>query len=315
MASASRMARSSISISGEKGYYHANADLVIVDGTALDNDGNIVLLPPGVITEKVMYDAREGGNIRLTEIDMELLGSSGNFPANGLLYAYRTDSTPGQPNGIRLTNGEELASPLTVVTEDPITIHGDYNTINKVGSAVMADAVNLLSNAWDDSKGPGSLPSAVDTQFNICMVSGNVPTPDGGGNYSGGFENMPRFHERWSGRRATIRGSFISLYESEFGVSPWRYGGDVYTAPIRDWRFDPDLLEMGNLPPFTPNALSWTVPPHVSRERFSQSGCVESIEGDMFTKEFCSKTLMSTVPPVGELSFFRRRKMSPVQRK
>ncbi len=242
-------------VTGDKGYYHANADLVIVDDEAFDRDGSSVLLPNGVLSEKTMYDAREGKFITVTEIDIELLNGSGSFPANGLIYAYRTDTTSLQPNGIRLTNGEELLAPLTVVTEDPLFIHGDYNTINKKGSSVIADAVNLLSNAWDDSKTPGTLPGADNTKYNVAMVSGGVPTPDGGGSYSGGFENLPRFHERWSGREAKIRGAFINIYDSDFAVSPWRYGGDVYKAPIRNWEFDEDLQDINNLPPFTPNAV------------------------------------------------------------
>jgi hypothetical protein len=217
--------------------------------------GNAVLLPPGTLTEVSMYDAREGQNISVTEVDMALLNSSGFFPANGLIYAYRTDASAAQPNGIRLANASELAAPLTVVSEDPVYVMGDYNTVDKKGAAVISDAVNLLSNAWDDSKGPGSLPSASDTTYNMAMITGNVRTPDGGGNYSGGFENLPRFHESWSGVTATIRGAFANLYESLIGTSPWQYGGDVYRAPLRDWRYDPDLLDPANLPPFTPNAV------------------------------------------------------------
>ncbi|MCA8960804.1 MAG: pilus assembly PilX N-terminal domain-containing protein [Planctomycetes bacterium] len=240
---------------GSKGHYHANADLVFIDGQAFDSGGNPIGLPPGVVQEVTMFDGRENKNVTVTEIDIDALNASGHFPANGLIYAYRTDASASQPNGIRLTNGQELAAPLTVVTEDPIYVHGDFNTVNKKGAAVMADAVNLLSNAWDDSKTAGSLPTASDTWFNLAIVTGNVPTPDGGGAYSGGFENLPRFHESWSGRTCSIRGSFIKTYDSEFAVSPWSYGGQVYTAPVRDWLYDPDLTDLSNLPPFTPNAV------------------------------------------------------------
>ncbi|MEM7261553.1 MAG: hypothetical protein AAF488_06140 [Planctomycetota bacterium] len=240
---------------GSKGYYHENADLVIVDGQAFDSSGTAIGLPPGTVVEKTMFDGRENQDVTVTEIDIAALNASGMFPANGLIYAYRTDASSAQPNGVRLTNGETLAAPLTVVTEDPLYIHGDYNTIDKKGASVMADAVNLLSNAWDDSKSSGSLPAASDTWYNTAIVTGSVPTPDGGGNYSGGFENLPRFHENWSGRTASIRGSFIKIYDSEIATSPWSYGGQVYTAPARDWLYDPDLNGLGNLPPFTPNAV------------------------------------------------------------
>ena len=82
-----------------------------------------------------------------------------------------------------------------------------------------------------------------------------MATPDGGGNYSGGFENLPRFHENWSGKTATIRGSFINIFDSEIAKSPWSYGGNVYTAPNRDWQYDTDLMDMANLPPYTPSAI------------------------------------------------------------
>jgi hypothetical protein len=242
---------------GSKGYYHENADLVIVDTTAYDSDGNALSLPVGTVVERTMYDAREGRNVTVTEINIALLNTSGRFPPNGLVYAYRTDATPSQPNGIRLTDGAELAAPLTVVTEDPLYVRGDFNTVNKKGAAVMADAVSLLSNAWNDSKTAGSLPTASATTYNLAFISGNVRTPDGGGNYSGGFENLPRFHERWTGITATIRGAFINMYESEIAKSPWRYGGDVYTAPTRDWAYDPALNDLENLPPFTPNTFEF----------------------------------------------------------
>ena len=240
---------------GSKGYYHSNAGLVIVDQQAYDSQGRTLLLPPGTITEKTMYDARERRMIRVTEVDMALLNASGDFPPNGLIYSYQTDAGPNQPNGTRLTNGAELNAPLMVVSEGPVYVHGDFNTVNKKGAAVMADAVNLLSNAWDDSKMPGRLPAASATQYNLAFVTGNVPTPDGGGNYSGGFENLPRFHENWTGKRATIRGSFVNNYESEISQGLWKYGRDVYTAPIRDWQYDLDLTQPGGLPPFTPNAV------------------------------------------------------------
>lgn len=202
-----------------------------------------------------MYDAREGKTVTVTEIDMGLLNKSGQFPANGLIYACRTDASASQPNGIRLSNGSEIMAPLSVVSEDPVYIKGDFNTVDKKGVAVMSDAVNLLSNAWNDTKGPGdAAPGAAETHYNVAMVTGIVPTPDGGGTYSGGFEILPRFHENWRGVPAVIRGAFVNIFESEIGTSSWG-SSRVYSPPIRDWRFDPDLLKQGNMPPFSPNAV------------------------------------------------------------
>ncbi len=240
---------------GNPGYYHSEAGLVIRDGAAYDTFDNPITLPVGTIVEDTFYDGRAGKNVTVTEINMGLLNSSGAFPANGLIYAVRSDATTSQPNGIRLTNAAELNAPLTVVTQNPLYIQGNYNTINKKGAAVIADAVNLLSNAWNDTKTAGSLPNASNTTYNLAMVTGDVATPDGGGDYSGGFENLPRFHENWSNRTATIRGSFVKIFDSQIATDEWRYGGDVYTAPIRNWSFETAFLDFENMPPLTPSAV------------------------------------------------------------
>ncbi len=240
---------------GEKGYFHKNADLVIKDNQAYDKNGNLLALPANTVVEKTMYDAREGKNIKVTEINMGLLNTSGYFPANGLLYAYRTDASSTQPNGIRLTNGTEILRSLNVVTEDPIYVHGDYNTQNKKGAAVIADAVNFLSKAWNDTKVAGVLPNAATTMYNVAIVTGNIPTPDGGGTYSGGFENLVRFHENWTSKTAMMRGAFIKIFTSQIAKAPWAGGGDRYVAPVRDWNYDPLLSDINNMPPYTPNAV------------------------------------------------------------
>jgi hypothetical protein len=159
-----------------------------------------------------------------------------------------------QPNGIRMTNGEELAAPMTLVSDCPTYIQGDFNTVDKKGASVITDAINLLSNDWDDSKGDGDLPSASNTTYNCAFVTGNQQTVFNGA-YNGGLENLPRFHENWSGRTATIRGSFVNLWDSQVGVGDWVYGSDNYQAPNRDWDFDNDFFDADNLPPFTPRAV------------------------------------------------------------
>lgn len=242
------------------GYYNQVAEsggLVILDGQAFQGGTNITgLLPAGTITTETIYDGRENLPIVTTKVNIALLNASGHFPANGLMYAARTDCTQSQPNAIQLTNGAELQSGLTVVSENPVYIKGDYNTVNKKGAAVICDAVNLLSNSWNNSKTAGTLPTAGNTSYNLCFVAGNVPTPNGGGPYSGGFENYVRFHENWSGRNCVIRGSFVSLAESQKARGLWVYGDDNYTAPNRDWDFDPDLNDPSNLPPQTPEVVA-----------------------------------------------------------
>src|SRR2546430_7421188 len=98
---------------------------------------------------------REQRNMVVTDVNVGLLRSSGAAPANGVLYVARTGS-PGA--SVRLVNGSQLPSQgLTVVSENPMYIQGDYNTVAKVPAAMLADAITVLSNNWapnnSDAKG------------------------------------------------------------------------------------------------------------------------------------------------------------------
>jgi len=249
----------------QPGHYHESADLSIltsVDGTwrAYDTDGfDVTAAVAPAVSIRNMYDARQAngssGTIRVTQIDMGVLATTGRFPANGLLYAANYGEGTGlNAHGIRLTNGSTLAHALTVATPDPLYIRGNYNTVNQRPAAVICDALNLLSNAWNDTKTQGTLPNASDTTYNVAVVTGNVDTA--GSQYSGGFENLPRYHENWSGRTSRIRGSFVKPWFSQYATQPWVYGGDRYQAPNRDWSYDTAFNNIANLPPFTPMAVT-----------------------------------------------------------
>lgn len=242
------------------GYYHRKADFVVLDNKAYDGDGNEIPLPPGVLVEKDFYDAREKKTVRVTEIDVLALQTAGLWPENGLIYAARHDASEARPNGIRLSNGKELQAALTVVSEGPVYTLGHYNSKNKKPAAVICDAFNVLSVAWDDSKGAGQLPAAQKTAVAAAIITGSYDTTQG--HYNGGFENLVRFHENWDGIECVIRGSFVDIYDSKIAKGRWSYGGDVYTAPIRNWDYDPDFSDVGSLPPFTPmvnyiKAVAW----------------------------------------------------------
>jgi hypothetical protein len=255
-----------------KGYYHDNAGLSIIvnaAGTnyeAYDANGTDVksMVAPAVSIINV-YDSRQGGNVKVAKINMGLLATSGAYPSNGLLYcSHYGTSTGTKSKGVELINGAELytksstgshvPAPLTVVTEGSAYIKGDYNTTKKVGAAIIGDAVNLLSNAWSGTKTGSSLPTASDTTFNVAMITGNHETV--GSTYNGGLENLPRFHENWTNKKATITGSFVNTWYSKFATGHWTYGGNFYTAPLRIWSYDTAFNRVASLPPFTPMVVS-----------------------------------------------------------
>ena len=262
-----------------KGFYHENAGLSILVGAdgsswkAFDANGIEVtdslkniggVSGNHAITFKNIYDARQAnggaGTVRVVDIDMQKLGASGKWPSNGLLYAAHSGAGTGTSSkGVRLSNGSTLPAKLTVASDNAVYVKGDYNkgssSVSKKPAAVIGDAVNLLSNSWNDSKThTSSLPSASATTYNMAMISGNQDTV--GATYNGGLENLPRFHENWTGKACNIKGSLVNTWNSAHATGQWVYGGNRYTAPNRNWTYDTEFNDVSKLPPFTPRAVS-----------------------------------------------------------
>lgn len=236
----------------------------------------------------VIMDNREGGLVRLTSLNVNGFsqlatnGTLSNF--SGVLYisdfgaSYQPPSgtpAPGNPvtcsvsgtyensvtrRGIRLKNGATLLNKLTVVSDNPIYIQGDFNTgvnppsnsgtytsptatgYTRWASAVIGDSINVLSNAWTDSNSISNRPArvATNTTINAALVSGNVPSGISGGNYSGGGENFVRFLEDWNKNSNTFcyYGSMVQLYRSQQGTGLWSSGGQAYQPPTLKWYYD-----------------------------------------------------------------------------
>jgi hypothetical protein len=255
-----------------QGYFHDQAGLSIIekaDGTwkAYDASGaNITASLTGAITTKNIYNAFQAGGtaskVKVLQLDMAQLAASGKFPANGLIYTSNYGLGTGLASGgIKLVNGSSLPAKMTLVSNGPAYIQGNFNTTAKKGAAVIADAINLLSNSWNDSKAKGSLPAASNTTYNVAMIAGINETKVG--KYNGGLENLPRFHENWSGKICTVSGSLVNLWYSQYATGDWSIGGDFYNAPTRVWSYDTAFNTVANLPPFTPmvveaaDVVSW----------------------------------------------------------
>ncbi len=284
-----------------------DADIRIINGQGFDNGGNpIPLIDPvsgtPAITETIIWDARDNKHMLTTEIDMQKLGNLVDHPPNDLILyvgGYQPDggvypnwvggaggvgpaawagyATPWGGGGttefaVKLTNGSQLATPTTVVSDNPTYVQGNYNNVNKVGAAVIADAVTILSNRWGDVNGDGDTTDAGDgdlnysqqalnsrnawsTTVNAAIMMGNTDTVPNA-QYNGGVENVMRFLERWSGDTFTYLGSIIDLWNARNATGNWIYGNPIYTAPNRNWSFDTDFLDPANLPPGTPSVYT-----------------------------------------------------------
>ncbi|MFH1010868.1 MAG: hypothetical protein V1784_06515 [bacterium] len=223
----------------------------IVDGVMTDSSGNPLSPPPGVIsyTQNKFYDQREGRWMDVLDLDIGAMVSAGLTPCNGILYI----SGAGADDVVRLRNGAQLpAGGLTIVTDNPLYVRGNYNSTAKKPAALICDAITMLSPAWDDAKSTWSLSNRVATAMtiNACIMAGHKQMSYGGG-YSGGLENLFRFLEKWDGVTLTFRGSIVDLWFSRKATGNWIYG-TYYTAPNRNWGFDTGLLDPANWPPGTP---------------------------------------------------------------
>jgi hypothetical protein len=183
---------------------------------------------------------------------------------------------------------------FTVGSENPVYIQGDYNSSasdpmwnnptsgkepNHAAAAVIADAVTVLSNNWQDAglpnpasgkssdQVPGSMWSttnsssqnAATTYYRVAIAAGkslnfNNPTgnPDGYFGTDGGLHNFLRFLEDWSGQTLNYKGSLVSLYYSTYDTGTFKCCNIVYNPPNRNYTFDPLFAQPQNLPPGTP---------------------------------------------------------------
>jgi hypothetical protein len=212
------------------------------------------------------YEGREQRRADVFDIDMAQLFAWTGADASkttSIFYVTFTGGGGYDPSGdgyypvVRLRNGALLGNPITVATDFPFYIQGDYNTVNWKPSAMVGDAITILSNAWTDGAhtGPG-MTTAANTEVNIAILAGHSATACdwficGANPYGGGVENYPRFIESWSGITLTYRGSLVSLSTSVVASGPWSYG-IYYTAPTRNWMFDTRFEDPNNLPPGTP---------------------------------------------------------------
>jgi hypothetical protein len=180
--------------------------------------------------------------------------------------------------GVVLTNGATLpANGLSVVTPDPLYVVGNWNVTNNSGqgkvqtydvsdtlpSAVYADAVTILSSAWNPNNSSNSISSraAAPDTVNAAILTGNVPSD--GTYYSGGVENFPRFQENWSGVNFYYNGSMVEMFTSQIANYPWPGTGTVYNPPNRYWAFDTNFSNPSKLPPLTPRVI------YLNRARWS----------------------------------------------
>jgi hypothetical protein len=194
---------------------------------------------------------------------------------------------------LRLKSGSTLPNPMTVATDWPLYVEGDYNDSPKQPAALASDGLTILSEGWKDNENrpknsdvndcdgmvlAGSpcsgyedwvptwnMETASETTVNGAVLAGHWPTPCdhevppcAGGYadfYGGGIENFPRFLERWKSGSTRIIFHYLGALVSPFTSqkTTGTWNGTYYYPPQRDWGFDTDFRNPELLPPGTPN--------------------------------------------------------------
>jgi hypothetical protein len=257
------------------GYYDSQAALRLRGGDVqLDAAGADVSAWLGdAVTEKTFWNASIDQDVTVQEIDVQKLWSSGNWPANGLIYS----DVP-----VRLVNAGELGGDLTVVTNHSVYTKGSFNDTNKRAAAIISSGrIYHLSDAWSDdpalTHGPVSGRQAANgtTVINAAMVDGrpevheaNFADLDGDGSpddptAGDAWANNDQLLESWGGSRTLQkRGSVVHLQFADMadrvdnaGMSPEEIAWSkhaAYSPPYRDYGYDPSLAGMAGQPPFAP---------------------------------------------------------------
>jgi hypothetical protein len=218
------------------------------------------------------YESREERYVDIVDIDVAALYTwiaSGSGRETATMFITIDDTGALDPKGdltypvIRLINASSLSAPITFATNHPIYVQGHYN--NNAAwypSALVGDALTLLSSNWDDAAHQAVAtisPDAVDTDIYAAILAGHSGTPCDHevspcgitSPYGGGLENFPRFLEDWNPPILKFRGSLVSLTFSQQATGLWG-NGPYYSPPVRDWEFDMRFDLPENMPPGTP---------------------------------------------------------------
>jgi hypothetical protein len=178
------------------------------------------------------------------------------------------------------------ADGLTVASENPVYVQGNYNAVQNmvvadpsVPAAIVADSVTLLSTNWNDIRSfmspndpspngalgfpflPGR--TAVSTSYRFAVAAGkglSFPRNNWANDTAqiwgtdGGVGNFLRLVEDWNPGAITIRymGSIVSLYSSRQATGAFKCCNTVYQWGNRVYQFDTNFLIPANLPPGTP---------------------------------------------------------------
>jgi hypothetical protein len=232
-----------------------------------------------------------GNSLWAVTPDPLCLTTNGGYPYPRSFVKIPNEARENPPalfrRAVKLVNGKSIPLPvcpggltcgLTIATENPAYLQGDYNANGAGGgfadpsvpASVVADAFTLLSDDWNDFNtfnSPfnvnGRQSNTVNDYYRLGVVAGkglSFPIPswdsttiDGSQDFGtdGGVHNFMRFLENHNGT-LNYQGSIVSLYYNRQAIGLFNSGGNNYSPPNRGYQFDSNFLNPLLLPPRTP---------------------------------------------------------------
>ncbi len=225
---------------------------------------------PGPQTRVTFWEPRDELMVGLIPIDVLALQQRS---ADSIIYLYDSLPAPGpgyhDAGGFLLFNGARLLRRLTIVTNTRLMLLGDFNTdsgfVLADGSrspypaALISDVMVQLSPWFQPSEhtlanhpgnGFGSemtlRSGGGEVTLNACVMTGMVKY-NGTQLNQGGYNNFVRTMEDWDGTLYHKSGAMACLWNSNKSQGRFK----IFSAPKRDFHFDPMYNSLENMPPGT----------------------------------------------------------------
>jgi type II secretory pathway pseudopilin PulG len=265
-----------------------NGTLYIADITGNDQPGQAAAAPAAKRGIMLVNGSKLPGATELPAGD-----PNRNFTVatqNGLYIKgdYNTGTTYDTVGNPYDSKGNPTAQPASNTDNSTPSVATEIPGYTSVPSAVMADAVTILSRKFTDAYTDTSIPAspvvhkegdldqsiqyqagnpirkAAPTTINTAIISGDVPSNfNSNGKPSGGAHNLTRFLENWDDPTSpggtnkvkfTYNGSLVQLFVCQEFTGAWDTK-NIYQNPQRLIRFDKRFL---STPPKSwPNTISY----------------------------------------------------------
>jgi Tfp pilus assembly protein PilX len=238
--------------------------LMLVDGSL----GNVPTMPPGNATNNCAQTAASptacGGFTVAAENPVYILGNyNSNCPAAGGGAPCTPGNTNYDPTWTSTTAAEPIHSAASVIADAVTMLSNNWQDAGALGATTTGSLINPTNPGGQSV--PAQTPNRIATTsyYRTAIAAGKniaftntAQNPEFSYGMDGGVHNFLRFLEDWGGIAAQqqlyYKGSIVSMYWSQYATGPFKCCNTVYNPPDRQYTFDSLFSVPSNLPPATP---------------------------------------------------------------